>query len=75
LGRRDEKDSGYRSAWAKSLRDSHLQNNQSKMDGRCGLSGKIFVLQMQSPEFKPHQKKDFSDPTESGSPLRGRIKS
>jgi hypothetical protein len=37
----------------------NLQNNQSKMDWRCGSSDRIPALQAQSPEFKPqsHQKK------------------
>jgi hypothetical protein len=37
----------------------HLQNNQRKMDWRCGSSNRIPALHVQSTEFKPqsHQKK------------------
>jgi hypothetical protein len=31
----------------------HLQNNQSKMDWRCGSRSRVPVLQAQSTEFKP----------------------
>jgi hypothetical protein len=40
-------------ALANSLWDPHLQNNQTKMDWRCGLGGRGPTLQMQSPGFKP----------------------
>jgi hypothetical protein len=48
-----------RPAQANSSQDPHQQNNQSKMDWRCGSSGRGPVLQVQSPELKPqsHQKK------------------
>jgi hypothetical protein len=36
----------------KQLRDSISKNNQSKMDWRCGSSGRAPALQVQSPEFK-----------------------
>jgi hypothetical protein len=38
---------------------THLQNNHSKMDWKCGSSSKAPALQMQIPEFEPqsHQKK------------------
>jgi hypothetical protein len=35
---------------------SHLQNNQSKMDWRCGSRGRVPALQVPSPEFKPRLK-------------------
>jgi hypothetical protein len=31
----------------------HLQNNQSKMDWRCGSSSRVPALPAQSPEVKP----------------------
>jgi hypothetical protein len=34
-------------------KEHHLQNSQSTMGWRCGLSGGIPALQAQSPEFKP----------------------
>jgi hypothetical protein len=34
--------------------DPHLQNNQSKMDWRCGSSGRTPALQAQGSKFKPH---------------------
>jgi hypothetical protein len=41
------------------LKDTHLQNNQSKIDWRCGSTGRAPALQVQSPELKPqsNQKK------------------
>jgi hypothetical protein len=44
-------DRGLRPAQANSLRP-HLQNNQSKMDWRCGSSSRVPALQVRSPEFK-----------------------
>jgi hypothetical protein len=34
------------------LETPHLQNNQSKMDWRCGSSSRVPALQVWSPEFK-----------------------
>jgi hypothetical protein len=31
----------------------HLQNNQSKMNRKCGSSGRAPALQVPNPEFKP----------------------
>jgi hypothetical protein len=42
----------FKAAWAQSSRDPHLQNNHSKMDGRCGSSGRATALQAQSSELK-----------------------
>jgi hypothetical protein len=39
-------------------RDSHLQNNQSKMDWRHSLSGRAPALQSQSSKFKPSHKRE-----------------
>jgi hypothetical protein len=44
-------------AQTNTLRDPHLQNNQSKMDWRCGSSGRTPVLPAQSFEFKPQSYK------------------
>jgi hypothetical protein len=38
-------DCGLRPVWANSLWDSHHQNNQSKMDWRCGSRGRAPALQ------------------------------
>jgi hypothetical protein len=38
-----------RSVGANSSQEPHLQNNQSKIDWRCGSSGRV----VQNPEFKP----------------------
>jgi hypothetical protein len=59
LGGWDQKNHGLRSAWASSLWDLYLQNNQSKVDWNCGPSSRAPALQVWSPEFKPlsHQKK------------------
>jgi hypothetical protein len=60
LGGRDRKDHSSRLAQANISWDPHLQNNQSKMNWRCGSSGGAPSLQVQSPEFKPqsHVKKE-----------------
>jgi hypothetical protein len=53
------KDQGSRSAWEK-LEKPHLQNNQSKMNWKCGLSSsRVSAFQVWSPRFKPqfYQKK------------------
>jgi hypothetical protein len=34
------------------MRPPHLQNDQSKVDWRCGSSGRTPALQVWSPEFK-----------------------
>jgi hypothetical protein len=52
LGGWDQKDHSLRQAWANSSQDPHLQNNQSKMDWRCGSSSRVPALQA-----KFHQKK------------------
>jgi hypothetical protein len=40
--------------------EAHFQNNQSKMDWRCGSRSRALALQVQSPEFKAQsQKKNF----------------
>jgi hypothetical protein len=54
VGNCDQEDGGTRPGQANSLKDSHLQNNQSKMDWRCCSSSRAPTLQAQSPEFK-HQ--------------------
>jgi hypothetical protein len=53
----DWKDDSSRPAWAIHLFDPHLQNNQSKMDWRCGSSGRVPAPLVLS-EFKhpSHQK-------------------
>jgi hypothetical protein len=43
----------FKPQYHKKKRDPHLQNNQIKMDWRCGLSGKASALPVWSPEFKP----------------------
>jgi hypothetical protein len=52
LGGWDQKDCGLRPASTNSLWEPHLQNKQSKMDWRCGSSGKSPTLQVQTPELK-----------------------
>jgi hypothetical protein len=39
------------------LETPHLQNNQSRMDWRCGSSSRTPALQAQSPEFKSQSHK------------------
>jgi hypothetical protein len=51
LGGCDQENRGLRPAWANSLRDFHLQNNQSKMDWRRASSSREPALQAWSPEF------------------------
>jgi hypothetical protein len=43
--------------------ETHLQNNQSKMDRRCGSKGREPALQAQSSKFKhqSHQRKKKSN--------------
>jgi hypothetical protein len=48
LGVRDQEDCSVRSAWANSSRDPHLQNNQSKIDWRCGSSGECLLYKCQA---------------------------
>jgi hypothetical protein len=59
LGGCDREDYGSRPAPANNLQDPYFQNNQSKMDWRCGSRGRAPALQTQSPDFKTqtHQKK------------------
>jgi hypothetical protein len=59
LGGRDQEDPGSRPAHANSSWDLHLQNNQRKIDWKCGSSCRTTALQAWSPEFKSlsHQKK------------------
>jgi hypothetical protein len=49
----------FKPAQTNSSRDPHLQNNQSKMDWRCGSSRRAPALQVWNAEFKPqsHKKK------------------
>jgi hypothetical protein len=42
----DQEDQGLRLAQAKRSQDTHLQNNQSKMNWRCGSSGRVPTLQV-----------------------------
>jgi hypothetical protein len=58
LGGWDQEDGNLSSAWAISLWDLSPKN-RSKMDWRCGSSGRQPALQVQSLEFKPqcHQKR------------------
>jgi hypothetical protein len=53
----DQEDGHSWPAWINTLRDPHLQNNQSKMDWRCGSSSRVAALQVWSPEFKPQYHK------------------
>jgi hypothetical protein len=53
LGGWDQEDPSLRPAWKNSSQDPHLQNNQRKMDWRCGPSSRAPALQVQSHEFKP----------------------
>jgi hypothetical protein len=57
LGGRDQENQGSRPEEANSSQDPHLQNNQSKMNRRCGSSGKAPALQVQNPKFKPQYTK------------------
>jgi hypothetical protein len=52
LGGWNQEDHSSRPAWANSSQDPHLQNNQSKMDWRCGSSGRAPALQERSTELK-----------------------
>jgi hypothetical protein len=52
LGDWDQEDHGSRPAQANNSLDPHLQNNQSKMDWRCGSSSSMPALQAWSPKFK-----------------------
>jgi hypothetical protein len=52
-----------RPARANSLRDPLLQNNDSKMDSKCGSSGKVLALQVRSSECKPQNHKNKQNKT------------
>jgi hypothetical protein len=47
-----DQDCESRPAQANSSGDPHLQNNQSKMDERCGSSSRAPAVQVWSPQFK-----------------------
>jgi hypothetical protein len=57
LGGWDQVECGSWSAWA-NFDILHLHNNQSKMDWRCGSTGRVLALQVWCSHFKPksHQK-------------------
>jgi hypothetical protein len=60
LGGWDQEDFDLRPAWANLWNPSpNLQNNQNKMDWRCGSSSRLPGLQVWSPQFKSqsHQNK------------------
>jgi hypothetical protein len=63
LGGWDQEDRGFTPALANSLQDSCIQNNHSKIDWKCGSSGKAPALQVQNPECKPQScpKKGYHD--------------
>jgi hypothetical protein len=50
------------------LAKPHLQNNQSKMDWRCGSSSKAPDLQARSPEFKLQSHQKIKTTTKNGLP-------
>jgi hypothetical protein len=43
---------GY--AWENGLWDPHLQNNQNKMDWRCGSSSRVPIYKLKDLSSKPH---------------------
>jgi hypothetical protein len=47
----DQGDCGWKPAQAKSSWEPHLQNNQSKIDWKCGLNSRAPALQAWRPEF------------------------
>jgi hypothetical protein len=58
MGVWDQEDCGLRPAQANSSWDSNLQNNQSKMEWRCGSSSRTPALRIWSPELKPQSQQN-----------------